>query len=217
MQTIYIGYLKYRKTYYKIENLRSSGEHSLAYEHYKEIREMVNEVDPNAISGSIKDIIDHKIDYEFSIISYYTNKYKEGIESYKKLFKNNKIVSEHLNKNILSNFRFFLDYVDEEDAELFKCFSGFVQKLKDDNVTLNSDEINIIKKIISNFNINNNKEESESDYSLKIASIVPDAIQETDEDLFCLAQDYFDTSQYEESIETYKKYIELDSCTDKVY
>lgn len=98
----------------RIENLyeivhyyRNKGKNQLAYQFYVMAKQQMKEFPNFDYLFLEKDVYDFKLDYEFSIIGYYCNKFGiDLVACCMKLFKNEN-VEEWMFKNILSNYKFY--------------------------------------------------------------------------------------------------------------
>lgn len=176
--------------YFIIKHFRESGNYQEAYNYYTKINQNLAALDLGSKLFIISNIYKFKLDYEFSIVAYYTNRFTEGILSYKKLFKAKDLITEGLKMNILNNFVFYLEYVDENDTELFEDILSFARQLRDDNPVLVDEEIDCINKIIAKFDSNYNIENIEDYFCLKDANSIVQYLQSSDETALQLLKNF---------------------------
>ena len=113
---------RYECFYEMIKLNRINGNKKLAYSLYKQLKPIQLNSGKLFLTSSIHE---WKLDYEVSIIAYYSNAHQEGIDAFKRIFKC-KSVSINMIGNISKNFRFYQKFIKPEDKEemenLKKCF-----------------------------------------------------------------------------------------------
>ena len=100
----------------------------LAYSLYKQLKPF------NKNSGKlflVYSVHDWKLDYEITIVAYYSQAYQEGINAFKRLFKC-KTIKTNLIASIIKNFNYYQKFIKEEDRveieNLKKNFKEFYIK-----------------------------------------------------------------------------------------
>jgi hypothetical protein len=128
--------------YEVIKYFRTIKKFNLAYKYYIMIAN--SEIDYSTKLFVSHNIYDYELDFEFSIIACYINKHIDAIPIYKKLF-----LCKNINNNtlclILSNFQFYIEYLDPNDVDFHNIFTEFITKLE--NVKLNKNHYNIIESV----------------------------------------------------------------------
>lgn len=114
--------------YEMIKHYRMNGKKKLAYSLYKQLKPI------NKNSGKlflVYSVHDWKLDYEVTIIAYYSQAYQEGINAFKRLFKC-KTIKTNLIASIIKNFNYYQKFIKEEDRveieNLKKNFKEFYIK-----------------------------------------------------------------------------------------
>ena len=90
-----------------------NGKKKLAYSLYKQLKPI------NKNSGKlflVYSVHDWKLDYEVTIIAYYSQAYQEGINAFKRLFKC-KTIKTNLIASIIKNFTYYERFIKQEEKE----------------------------------------------------------------------------------------------------
>ena len=136
---------RYESHYEIISNLRKKNNMLLAYQYYLMINRKNIDVTDKLFLYS--PIYEYLLDYEMTIIFFYNNKFKEGIETYKKLFIQNNI-SFDTKFNLLENFNYYLDNINL-DLDLFEKYFNFIKTIP--YHFFNTNHIQIINIAIDKF------------------------------------------------------------------
>ena len=118
-----------------IKYFRTIQKYNLAYQYYNMLSNNIQQIsDYSNKLFILTNIYDYELDFEFSIIACYVNKHIDAINIYKKLFSSN-INKERYNL-ILSNFKFYIKYLDKTDIEFYDIFNSFIKKLDYDTINI---------------------------------------------------------------------------------
>ena len=104
---------RYECFYEMIKLNRINGNKKIAYSLYKQLKPF--KINKNKLF-IISSIYKWKLDYELTIIAYYSNAYQEGIDAFKRLFKC-KTITKNLISNIIKNFLYYEKYIKPENKE----------------------------------------------------------------------------------------------------
>ena len=104
---------RYECFYEMIKYHRNKGNKKLAYSFYKQLKPF------NQNSGKlflVSSVHNWKLDYEISIIAYYSKAYQEGINAFRRLFKCKTITINQI-ASIIKNFTYYERFIKEEEKE----------------------------------------------------------------------------------------------------
>ena len=114
---------RYECFYEMIKMHRLNGNKRLAYSLYKQLNPFINNSGKLFLISSIHD---WKLDYEVSIIAFYSRDYQGGIDSFKRMFKC-KTISKKMIASISKNFGYYQKFIkDSEYAEVNKLKQQFI-------------------------------------------------------------------------------------------
>jgi hypothetical protein len=116
---------RYEAMYEVISHFRKNGKILSAYEHYLMIKN--KNPDLNDKLFAYYPIYNFLLDYEMIFVFHSVKKYKEGLQSYHKLFAINELGFE-MKINTLDNFIYYLDHI-ELDLALFEKYFNFLQNI----------------------------------------------------------------------------------------
>jgi len=104
--------------YQIIHHYRNNSKHKLAYQYYR-IADHIKKIYGGAKNDFLfleKDIYDYKLDYEFTIIGYYENPDKLDLKRISMAVISCPIIEDIFAKNVLSNYKFYVDKVSNNIA-----------------------------------------------------------------------------------------------------
>ena len=154
----------------RIENLykivkyyRVNGKNDLAYMFYKIAREKRAEIKNWDFLFLEKDVYDFKLDYELSILGYYTNPYNYDLIRCSMNLLNYHTSKPHIYKNIISNYKFYVPQIEGTHEERYKVLSNVGDELIKDTefvgstptICFHNGEL-IVNRRFVNYKINEN-------------------------------------------------------------
>ena len=92
---------------------RNKGNKKLAYSLYKQLKPFKENSGKLFLVSSVHN---WKLDYEISIIAYYSKAYQEGINAFRRLFKCKTITINQI-ASIIKNFTYYERFIKEEEKE----------------------------------------------------------------------------------------------------
>ena len=145
--TLDIDKERYEGIYEIISFFRKKGNYYLAYNYYLMIKHKNINLENKLFVYS--PIYVYLLDYEMSVIFYNVQKYKEGIETFYRLFLI-KDIDINLKLSILDDFSFYVDYF-TYDLNLFESYFNFIQNIYLSGIKFSSTNIFNINKVILSF------------------------------------------------------------------
>jgi hypothetical protein len=139
---------RYESIYEIISHFRKKENYMIAYHYYLMIGN--HNPDLNDKLFVFYQIYEHQLIYEMSIIFFHIKKYKEGIEIYKKIFSLNSLGVD-LMLNILNNFVFYSEHIEEYDPVIHEKYFDFVKNIYLKTNMFIKNDVNHINKTIKNF------------------------------------------------------------------
>ena len=104
---------RYECFYEMIKINRINGRKRLAFSLYKQLKPFVNNSGKLFLTSSVHD---WKLDYEVSIIAFYSRAYQDGIDCFKRLF-NCKTIAKNMIASIFKNFGYYEKFIKPEELE----------------------------------------------------------------------------------------------------
>ena len=104
---------RYECFYEMIKYHRNKGNKKLAYSLYKQLKPFKENSGKLFLVSSVHN---WKLDYEISIIAYYSKAYQEGINAFRRLFKCKTITINQI-ASIIKNFTYYERFIKEEEKE----------------------------------------------------------------------------------------------------
>ena len=132
-----------------IHKSRLAGKHNIALAYYKLLKPIKDKGNKLFV---INHIYDYSLDIDISISGYYANEFYLAIKSFKNLFKNSEKIPIHLLKLTVSNFRFYIDKLDDKDQDFYNKFKKFINLLERKNITFPEEQKQKIEKLFNNNN-----------------------------------------------------------------
>ena len=105
--------------YTMIKHYRTKNQHKVAYGLYKLLREMTEPFENKLFI--MKDIHDHLLYFELTIILYYVKDYEASVDVFKKLFSNKKL-PKHLVSQVAKNFTFYEKHFDKTQPKIEELY-----------------------------------------------------------------------------------------------
>jgi len=139
---------RYESIYEIITHFRKKENYMIAYHYYLMIGN--HNPDLNDKLFVFYPIYEHQLIYEMSIIFFHIKKYKEGIETYKKIF-SVKSLGVELMLNILNNFVFYSEQIQDYDSVIHEKYFDFVKNIYLKTKMFIKNDVNHINKTIKNF------------------------------------------------------------------
>ena len=127
-----------------LEYLRKTGEHLLVNSLYYKYKDYTIPLEPKLFlsNGAYSDMLE----YNNIISAYYIHDLQSGYDCCKKIFNNRKLPN-HLMKQSISNFKYYMEYVskdkDDNVLQLFYSFDEIINQVSKNNEEVNSDMIKI--------------------------------------------------------------------------
>ena len=104
---------RYECFYEMIKIHRINGKKRIAFSLYKQLKPFVNNSGKLFLTYSVHD---WKLDYEVSIIAYYSRAYQDGIDAFKRLF-NCKTIPKNTVASILKNFGYYEKFIKSSELQ----------------------------------------------------------------------------------------------------
>ena len=154
---------RYECFYHLIHHYRKKGMRKLAFSLYKQLKPV--DVNNNKLF-LVYDIHDWKLDFELTIITYYIKEYREGINAFKRLFKNeSKKIPLNIVGLILKNFTYYEKFMNKEEHELLLKEKNKFKQIYFKTSVIKEAPIDLFKtNVINNENI---KEQVKDEIELK--------------------------------------------------
>ena len=138
---------RYESIYEIILHFQNKKKYKLAYQYYLMIKNLTPNLNDKLFA--LHPIYQSELDNQMSIIFYYNQKYKEGINTFKKLFSKN--YYDAFDKSLIHNFMFYLDYI-QYDQQLFENYFNFIKNIDITNVLDNVKKtVNKFSEILNNY------------------------------------------------------------------
>ena len=138
--------------YYIIKHCRENGNFQLALHYYNWIEKNKTRNLLNKLFVT-EDIYKYLLDYEFTIIACYVNQHELVIPSFHTLFKYANALSIGLKENIVSNIRFYINFIDcsVENLPFFYDYLAFVKQIYLETGSLKKHIVDITDKMKDKF------------------------------------------------------------------
>jgi GR25 family glycosyltransferase involved in LPS biosynthesis len=135
--------------YQVIRHYRETGNYNLAYQLYR----MQNEFPTPDLKQKLfvtNSIYEYEMDMELTIIAAWIGKHKEALPIYKKLF-SMCFMDTAVSRLLVSNFRYYCDYMSTTDMEFYQNFMNFVDAMYRIDKVIEKDLLEVIDKVTCMF------------------------------------------------------------------